>query len=126
MSKCPKDKYGFHNPIQFHDYPDAVVEGCKICNKKLIYYKRNGKINDAEYYSDHIRDFAQPHGSTAKIFERVYGRAGQRAVQQNKSFLQSVKSKDKIQSEWEETLKDAKREMRAMDDYGKSTISSGI
>lgn len=126
MSKCPKDKYGYHDPIQFHDYPDAVVEGCKICNKKLIYIKKNGKINEAEYYLDHLRDFAQPYGITAKIFHRTYGKGGREVVRSHRSLLAGVKSKDQLCGEWDDTLKEAQKDMRRMNEFGKPTMTSGL
>jgi hypothetical protein len=119
MSKCEKDENGYHDPIRFHDYPDAVVEGCKLCNRKLIYNKHDGRINEAEYYNDHIRDFAQPYGSTRKIFERIYGKAGGVAVRRAKDLYGNRKSKDQIAREWDETLKDSQREMRRMNEQGK-------
>ena len=126
MSKCPKDKWGYHDCIQFHDYPDAVVEGCQLCNKKLIYYKRDGKINETEYRNDHIRDFAQPYGSTAKIFYRIYGRGGKASVRATQSLLAGVKSKDQLRAEWDETLKESQQEMKRMNEFGKFTTTSGL
>lgn len=119
MSRCLKDKDGFHDPIRFREETDAVIEGCKLCNKKLIYYKRDGKINEAEYYYDHIRDFAQPYGSTAKIFDRIYGKRGAMAVRKTRKLYAGIKNKDQIQTEWEETFKDAKKDMRRMNEDGK-------
>lgn len=122
MSKCPKDKNGYHDCIQFHSYPDAVIEGCILCNRKLVYYKHEGKINEAEYYHDHIRDFAQPYGATAKIFYRIHGRAGRASVRSTQSLLAGVKSKDQLRREWDETLKDSKTEMKRMNEFGKMNI----
>ena len=124
MSKCEKDENGYHDPIRFHEYPDAIVEGCQLCNKKLIYYRREGRINEAEYYYDHIRDFAQPYGSTAKIFDRIYGKRGRQVVRANKSLLAGVKSKDTLGREWDETLKDAQKDMRGMNEFGRKIIST--
>ncbi len=125
MSKCLKDPNRYHDPIRFREESDAIIEGCKICNKKLIYYKRDGKINEAEYYNDHIRDFAQPYGSTKKIFERIYGKHGARVVKDTQSLYAGRKTKDKIQREWDETLKESQREMRRMNEFGKPNMTSG-
>lgn len=126
MGKCLKDPNGYHDCIQFHNYPDAVIEGCKSCNKKLIYYKRDGKINEAEYYNDHIKDFCQPYGSTAKIFDKVYGKQGRRRVSDVRRSYEGIYSKSKIAADWDETIRDAQRDMRSMNDFGKSTISTGL
>lgn len=118
MSKCLKDPNGYHAPIQLRVYWDAVVEACTICQKKLIYYKRDGKINEAEYYRDHLRDFAQPYGSTAKIFYRIHGKRGRASVRYAQSLLAGVKSKDQLAREWDDTLKDSQREMKRMGEDG--------
>lgn len=65
----------------YHDYQrvsenkDGLVEVCKECGKRLITKKDSmGRMDNRAYAKEHIRDIAQPIGSTAKIFERFYGK----------------------------------------------------
>jgi hypothetical protein len=125
MDKCPKDENGYHDPERLREEWDAIIEYCKICKKKLIYMKRDGKINEAEYYNDHIRDFAQPYGSTAKIFYRIHGKRGRASVRYAQSLLAGVKSKDQLRAEWDDTLKESQKEMKRMNEFGKFTTTSG-
>lgn len=120
MSKCLKDENGYHAPERIAEHWDAVVEWCRLCKKKLVYLKCDGKINEAEYYRDHIRDFAQPYGATAKIFYRIHGKRGRASVRYAQSLLAGVKSKDTLRREWDETLKDSQREMKRMGEDGKT------
>lgn len=55
------------------DYPDAVVEVCIECGKKLIYNKVEGKIDQQRNIRNHIRDTVQPFGTTAPLFRELYG-----------------------------------------------------
>ena len=72
-SKCSKNFLCDFKSIGEH--PDAYVEICTNCAKKVIYNKdENGRIDNAQYARDHIRDILQPFGSTAKLFEKIYGR----------------------------------------------------
>lgn len=123
--KCEKDENGYHDPFQIASLEDAVIEWCRLCRRKLIYYKRGDKINEAAYYNDHIRDFAQPYGGTAKVFYRIYGKRGRASVRSSQSLLAGVKSKDTLRREWDETLKESQQEMKRMNEFGKFTTTSG-
>lgn len=66
-------KYHDFKPIR--DEEDAVVETCRNCHIKEIYKKRDGRIDNAKYLRDHVRDFCQPWGATKKIYLEIYGEA---------------------------------------------------
>jgi hypothetical protein len=55
------------------DNDEAQVERCVRCMRKVIYNKRDGRIDNEKYRKDHIRDFCQPFGVTSKVYEKVYG-----------------------------------------------------
>lgn len=55
------------------DYPDAKVEVCSLCSRRVIYNKVNGDVDPKQYLNDHIRDFCQPLGRTRYIYEEIYG-----------------------------------------------------
>jgi len=69
MSLCDN-----HNFTVIHSDQHTQVEVCKDCGFKKQYKKIDNRINNQEYLKDHVRDFAQPTGPTAKIFERYYGK----------------------------------------------------
>ena len=74
QSSCPVNFLCDFKPIG--DHPDAHVERCVKCSKKVVYHKdANGRIDNKQYARDHIRDILQPFGDTAKLFEKVYGRS---------------------------------------------------
>lgn len=71
-ARCPKGAYCDFELLK--DKPDAQVEVCTLCGKKVIYWKVGGKVDNKKYLEDHIRDFAQPLGATQDVFEEIYGR----------------------------------------------------
>lgn len=123
-STCKKRTYCSFKPILLA--PDAQVEVCVFCGKKVIYNIRGGRIDNAKYARDHIRDFAQPFGRTAKIFREIYGKQGLIGARKHATELKARKTKDQIQEDWERTSEEAKKDMRRMDDYGKFTTTSGL
>ena len=81
------------------DLPDAQVEICIRCNKKVIYKKdKRGRIDNKKYLRDHIRHTIQPWGKTRKLFLQIYGEKWLREVE---SKLKGKKSKEEIQREWD-------------------------
>ena len=51
----------------------GVVEVCSECKKRLVTKQdKKGRIDNAVYLKEHVRDLAQPNGATGKIFERFY------------------------------------------------------
>ena len=75
QSKCTKPGHQLCDFKQIEDYPDAVVEVCINCGKKVIYNRRDGKIDEKQYLFDHKRDFLQRKGKDKKLFEKIYGNA---------------------------------------------------
>lgn len=54
--------------------PDAIIEVCSECKKKLTTkLDRLGRIDNKAYLKEHTRDTAQPTGTTAKVFKKYYG-----------------------------------------------------
>lgn len=63
----------------YHDYQrvsenhEGLVEVCKECGKRLITKKdKQGRMDNATYAREHIRDIAQPTGATKHIFDQFY------------------------------------------------------
>ncbi len=57
------------------DSSEAMVEVCKACKKKLVTKKgRDGRIDNKSWLKEHVADTAQPTGSTAKVFKKLYGK----------------------------------------------------
>ena len=53
------------------DLPDAQIEACINCGKKVVYYKKGGRVNNEKYLADHKRDFLQPYGKDTKLFIKI-------------------------------------------------------
>lgn len=72
-SRCKKNWLCDFKILESND--TVQVEVCLFCGKKVIYNKaEKERIDNAKYLRDHRRDFVQATGSTAKDFERIYGR----------------------------------------------------
>ena len=52
-------------------YPDAVKERCVICQKEKVFKIADGRINNEEYLSYHIRSALMPQHP---LFQREYGK----------------------------------------------------
>lgn len=86
---------------------EAVKEVCRFCADMKIYKKKDGKIDNQKYLTDHIRDFAQPFGNTRDIFLEVYG------AKAAYEFEKDAKAKERAKRRQEEyESDDYKREIR--------------
>lgn len=62
-----------HDFILLHETSRAKYEKCKICGKKERWNKgKKGRIDNVAYLQAHVRQFAQPIGSTRTVFMRMY------------------------------------------------------
>jgi len=87
--------------------PEAIVEVCEYCGRREVYKKRDGRIDNARYFENHQRDFAQP-GSRA--FEEIYGRRGlSKARQLTAQRAAQIKAKAELPLVYEEVKKYIKR-----------------
>ena len=74
-SQCRKNIYCQFEVVLSNK--EVQVERCVNCGKKVIYNKgKNGRVDNAKYLQDHIRDTVQPYGKTAKLFRQFYGTPG--------------------------------------------------
>lgn len=63
----------YHNYIQVSQTEDGAAERCTECGHRIIVTTgEKGRINNAEYLKEHVRDTAQPRGRTENIFKRFY------------------------------------------------------
>lgn len=63
-----------HDYVVVNKNDDGQVERCKLCRKRLVTkVDKYGRMDNKKYLEEHIRDFCQPKGRTAKIYEQVYG-----------------------------------------------------
>ena len=75
-------KYGirlgcrFGVPHQFEiikDTKTAKWEKCVICGLRKRWVKGNkNRVDNNQYLKMHVREFAQPHGSTKRIFMKLH------------------------------------------------------
>lgn len=62
-----------HNMMRIGENPQQIWERCLICNKKFRWNKGNGgRVDNPEYLKTHVRQFAQPNGSTKRAFMKLY------------------------------------------------------
>lgn len=102
MSKKDFCKEYGHNTKVLADYPDATVEVCRDCGKDLIYNKaKDGTIDNARYYKEHLRDFAQPVGPTSGIYAKIYGVPKQ---QEDANKFWEQREQDRMEN-WERGMK---------------------
>lgn len=93
------------------DYPDAQVEVCNFCGRKVIYNKSRGRIDNKLYLRQHFRDFVQPYGEMRDLYRRLYG-------------LDSVIARERTKAERarKPKIQDIQREMRErMRSHGRTT-----
>lgn len=52
----------------------GIVEVCKTCKAKVKTRKgTDSRINNRQYLKEHVKDLAQPHGRTGKVFKKFHG-----------------------------------------------------
>ena len=62
-----------HDFKTIHENKHAKWEVCQLCNVKKRYVKGfKGRVKNTEYLKDHVRNFAQKHGATKRVYMRVY------------------------------------------------------
>ena len=56
-----------------HENPAVKWEVCQRCNKKFRWNKGyKGRTDNMKYLEAHARNFAQPHGATKRIYNKIY------------------------------------------------------
>jgi len=71
LSTC--NKWGRHDFKRIIDNSTAVVEVCIKCGKRMVYNKREGKIDNKKYQEANKRLILQPYGKTEGEFKKEYG-----------------------------------------------------
>lgn len=61
-----------HDFVQLYDSPQAKIERCNICGKRVRWNKNKKRVDNVGYLQAHVRQFAQPVGSTKTIFMRLH------------------------------------------------------
>ncbi len=62
-----------HDLQPLHDTIKEKWEVCKICNKKFKWNKGfRGRTENVQYLYAHVRSFAQPTGSTKRVYRKIY------------------------------------------------------
>lgn len=66
----------FGMPHQFElikDTKTAKYEKCVLCQVRKRWNKRTkGRIDNPEYLKAHVREYAQPNGSTKRVFMKIH------------------------------------------------------
>lgn len=113
-SRCPRVKYC--DFLVLVDAEDAQVEVCKACGKKVIYNKRDGRIDNAKYLRDHYRDFMQRSNPE---FEATYGEdfTRHRDVQES-NYIEQKSGKELAFEQGQHEAKEALRIWKKLDGKG--------
>lgn len=104
-SKCKVNKYCDFEVIG--DHPDAVVERCRFCHRKVIYNVVGGRTDNQKYLRHHVRDFCQPYGITGNVYREIYG------VENLKRWEREEAEKKSRKAYYEkDAIKDAKSDLK--------------
>ncbi len=106
MDWCPKRKY--HEYVVKQTLPNAQLELCAFCGHKAVFRTTDqGRlVRPKEYREAHIRAFAQPTGSTAKVFHEIYGyEPEQDAAHMAKQHAKHKKNQDDLIHEYKSYMK---------------------
>ena len=104
-SKCSVNKYCGFDVVA--DYPDAVIERCRYCNRRVIYNVVGGRIDNQKYLRDHVRDFCQPYGATDSVYREIYGSETLKALEKEAAEKASRAAYNKT-----EAIKDARKDLK--------------
>lgn len=92
-AQCRKEQ--LHDFIVSKDLPDALIEVCRFCGERAVYYKREGRYDAQKHLRAHLRDTLQPYGQTRKLFQQVYGTKGvEKAERMGQKFIDRNKRKE--------------------------------
>lgn len=62
-----------HDFVVLFENPQKKIERCKLCNKTKRYNKGYKQRSDnIRYLKDHLRNFAQPWGTTRRVYLKIY------------------------------------------------------
>ena len=85
---------GFENCKSSQKYCDFETEKenesfcrqrCRFCGRFVDYNIIDGRIDNAKYLRDHVRDFCQRTGPTQQVFFELYGVPEKQKAQQSKT-----------------------------------------
>lgn len=72
-NKCKENKTRLCHFIPFYEDKKDQAEFCEHCDKKVGYRIVDGRVDNARYLIDHIRDHVQPYGRNHSLFVSIYG-----------------------------------------------------
>lgn len=104
-ARCPKAVA--HDFRDVASYPDATVEMCVNCSKRVIWKQdERGRMDNRGYLRAHFRSFVQPVGSNAQAFAAIHGeKAWRKAVEERPNELPM---------DWDLAGEDAKKYLREL------------
>lgn len=108
VSKCEKNRTKLCKFLAYYEDQSALAEECTFCGKRIAYNKVDGRIDNAKYLHDHVRDFLQPHGRTANLFWFVYGQEGFDRIKKLSKAKKPIPSVDDIRDEARSVYKTVK------------------
>lgn len=88
---------------------EVQKEVCRYCGRRVIYYMTSdGKMEDEQgYLEDHIRDFCQPYGWSAQVFDEIYGPGKRKEMEALKAEHDShFKNQQDLGDEFKKAMKE--------------------
>ena len=62
-----------HDPVTLFENKKCKIEKCKLCGKRIRFNKGfKGRVDNIEYLQFHVRKFAQPNGSTKRVYLKMH------------------------------------------------------
>lgn len=97
-----------HDFVLIREYPDALIETCKNCGKRVIYNRKHG-LNERQYREDHLRHTLQPYGPTGDLFRQIYGTSSIKEWEEVVRMRREKPTTDQIMAEVRSDLKTMQR-----------------
>ena len=99
---CPEGKY--HSFKVLISNPEIQKETCRFCHLTKYYKVVDGRIDNAQYLRDHMRDFAQPG---TRVFEEVNGaKKAKEMLKEAEYAAGSQKRQDDLSHEFKKYIAD--------------------
>ncbi len=106
-NKCSANKLCGFDPTFEND--EILIEHCRFCNKRLMFNKVDGRIDNKRYLRAHTRDTLQPNGITGRLFREIYGVSPINKVNEIKKIKGNRKTEDDWIAEARDTYKTVKK-----------------
>lgn len=103
---CEKDKYHLHTFYRIAEYDEAISERCRQCGKRVIYNKKDGRIDNKLYGKYHYRDILQPSGEMEELFYEIYGKEG---IKRSQEYYKNKINKNRMANDITDMVREERK-----------------